>query len=195
MTWVVANPLPAASLFGGVLYILTFESYRGALRPVGVTPADVGIGYADVIWPVGQSLFFLCCVVFGILALSTRIRCVRLSLRKWTAGWVIGSAVAIVALLSGLALSEEQQYRDSVRAGETYDPFFTSRLQVLAALRANLVRAEWTDSEASRPSLPAGDLLFLGAADGSTILYSPAEGTTLRVPSGDIVLTQIGKGR
>jgi hypothetical protein len=49
--WILANPAQTATLLGGVAYVLVIASYRAALRPFGATPADVGIGYVDAVWP------------------------------------------------------------------------------------------------------------------------------------------------
>lgn len=65
--WAKNNPLPVATFIGGAIYVLVFESYRSVLRPFGVTPADVGIDYTDVIWPVVQSIGF---IVFCLARIS-----------------------------------------------------------------------------------------------------------------------------
>lgn len=71
-TWAKNDPLSLATLLGGVIYAVVFESYRSVLRPLGVTPTDVGIGYIDVIWPVVQGLGFFVFCLTGIAAVALR---------------------------------------------------------------------------------------------------------------------------
>lgn len=191
-TWANNNPLAVATLLGGVIYVFVFESYRSVLRPFGVTPGDVGIDYTDVIWPVVQSAGFLVFYLMLIAALACRSRTVRdflMHSHNRQMGIVIVSVVFVIVILSGLAIAEMVQYRNSVEAGRPYEPVFSSRLQVLSGLRANRVKVVWKNTKESRPHLPGGALLFLGAADGISILYSQRSGETLRVASRDILLS------
>jgi hypothetical protein len=192
--WAKNNPLPVATFIGGAIYVLVFESYRSVLRPFGVTPADVGIDYTDVIWPVVQSIGFIVFCLAGIAALAVRsqkIRALLVQSGERQMGIGIFSIILIIVVLSFLALSEMAEFRNSAKAGRAYDPFFSSRLQVLAGLRANRVKIAWKNIKDDRPPIPTGNLLFFGAADGVSIFYSNGSGEILRIPSHDIVLTEI----
>lgn len=191
LTWAKGNPLPVATLLGGVIYVLVFESYRAVLRYFGVTPADVGIDYTDVIWPVVQNIGFLVFVLAGIAASVARFRKLRVWLLQEYQALILFSVIPITLVLSFLALSEMAQYRADVEAGSTYDPLFSSRLQVLAGLRANRVTVVWVNEKDSKPTISMDPLLFLGSADGVTVLYSHCSGETIRVPTNAIMLTEM----
>lgn len=195
IVWTSKNPLKFTSLLGGTIYVLVFESYRSVLRPYGVTPADVGIDYMDVIWPVVQSfgfLVFALVLVIAFIALKfLKIRTYLVQSHERRVGMAIVSVFFITVLLSGLATSEMVQYRKSIEHGRAYDPIFSSRLQVLAGLRANRVNVAWKGGIDARPSIPTSAILFLGAADGISIFYSYSSEEILRIPSHDIVLTEM----
>ncbi len=184
-SWVKTNPVAVATLLGGGIYVLAFESYRAALRPFNVTPSDVGITYTDVIWPVVNGVLFGTLVICGVLTFTAQ----TLSTRRWQRLSTVWFAAAVLfVLLAVLAIGEENRYQKTVFGGRSYRPPLASRLQVLAALRAECVRIRWSDATQTKPPLPAGDVLYLGASSGTSVFYSARLAQTLRIPSGSIVV-------
>ena len=194
-TWAKNNPTAVASLLGGLIYVVVFDNYRSVLRPFGVTPAEVGIGYLDIVWPVVRSVGFLGFVLFLIIALvSSSLKKHATVLRSLNRGAIV-LLVLGVFILTIITFTEMALYGNCVTAGKEYVPFFGDRLQVLSCLRANRVKVVWKESKESRPPLPTSEVLFLGAADGVGILYSSNPGETLRVPLHDIVLSASSRQR
>ena len=197
VTWAKNNPTAVASLLGGLIYVVVFDNYRTVLRPFGVTPAEVGIGYLDIVWPVVRSVGFLGFVLCLIIALvSSSLKKHATVLRSLNRGAIVLFVLGVgVFILTIITINEMALYGKCVTAGKEYVPYFGDRLQVLSCLRANRVKVVWKESKESRPPLPTSEVLFLGAADGVGIFYSSNPGETLRVPLHDIVLSASSRQR
>jgi hypothetical protein len=191
VSWAVKNPVQTATLFGGVAYVLVIASYRSALRPFGATPADVGIGYVDAVWPILGIVCYIALVT--MIAMLVVVRSPQTLYRVLrSTGLRILALFALILIPTAVAIVEETQYIRAVRAGKPYDPSL-DRLRVLSALRANLITIGWKDSQAAKPALPSKPVLFLGSANGMAVIYDHEEHSTVRLPLSDVVLVNVLK--
>jgi hypothetical protein len=187
IAWGFANPIQAATVLGGVAYVLVIGTYRAALRPFGATPADVGIGYVDAVWPILGIVCYIC-IVAGLIAAALPFKTFDRVLRS--AALPIFALFVLILIPTAVAIFEEGRYTKAVRAGQPYD-LSRDRLTVLSALRANLVTIAWKDPKDGKPSLPAKPVLFLGSANGIAVIYDHSAPSTVRLPLNDIVVTDV----
>src|SRR5688500_9269482 len=75
--WIRANPVATLTVLGGGMYVAALDTYRSALRPFAVTPTDVGIDYAAVVWPIVRSFAFLIFVFVMLVVVVLRQRTIR----------------------------------------------------------------------------------------------------------------------
>ena len=184
LTWLTNNPVTAVSIAGGVIYMLVFESYRAALRPFGVTPAEVGVDYATAVWPVAQALAFVALTCFLLLLMLSPVAFMRSLAARLTLIGTVCTVVVVAASIYG-----EAQYVSDVRRGDRFEPILSGRLSILNGLRADLVEVTWKEASPAKPQLPSEKLLLLGIANGTAIIYSAGSATTWRVPIQEIVVT------
>ena len=185
--WVAANPLTAASLTGGVCYLVVFDSYRAALRPFGLVPSEVGIDYASAVWPAAQVLavFLLgCALVQGFASTFAFVKMLerRLPYLLFLAG----------AALTALSVVAEAQFVHLVWNGKPFDPWLSGRLSLLSGLRADLVEVVWKEPTETKPKLPQGEVLMLGVSNGVAVLFVATSHSTWRLPAGDVIITAKG---
>jgi hypothetical protein len=187
MAWILRNPIQAATALGAVAYVLVIGTYRSALRPFGATPADVGIGYVDAVWPILGIVCYIC-IVAALLAAVLPFEAFYRVLRSRALPVI--ALFVLILIPTVVAIFEESEYTKAVRAGQPYD-LSRDRLTVLSALRATLVRIVWKDSKDGKPSLPATPVLFLGSANGIAVIYDYRARSTVRLPLTDIVITDV----
>jgi hypothetical protein len=217
----VAGIGAAATVVGGVLYVLLSVISAGVYESVGVTPAQVGLGYGPMLIAAAALLLWLAAVtaVYVALALGATWLAARLG-RRW---WVL---VLLFALLAGGALLADDPATAGSTASVAVALLVSRRRQnryaasaVVAVAFGVIVgfgvifwwaqRAE-DDILAGRSSsgpwagpwgaevvsiraedsseLPTDRcLLYLGEADGLTVLYDPSR-ETWRVPTNALLI-------
>ncbi|APV48539.1 hypothetical protein BWI17_01860 [Betaproteobacteria bacterium GR16-43] len=167
---------------GGVCYLVVLESYRGALRPFGLVPSDVGIDYNAAIWPVLGALLvaLLAAYLFGVLQWLLALKVHATNFPR-----LLAYGALVVTVLSLVAYAEQVRYVESIKAGG-YTPW---RVSLLGALRADLVCVRWKEAGSAKAPLPNGNVFLLGSAGGTVIFYDIASATTWRVAANDLVIT------
>jgi hypothetical protein len=180
--WHFENPIAAATVLGGVLYLIVSEGYRSALRPFGILPQEIGIDYTSTVWPAAQVLV-IALLVYWIFRVSP-VQPFQVFIRKPTAVHVI----PVAFLLYIATFAAESHYLIAVQKGISYKPFPFGRLTVLPALRADEVHLTWKDGAQDKPSLPESGLLLLGVGGGTAYVYAAGTKETLRLPLNDLVV-------
>jgi hypothetical protein len=194
-------------LLGLIVFVALQIAYTTVYRPLGVEPGEVGLTYADTLEraAVGLVLLFVIWVAFlaiyviTTLAMDLLIGAVlRLRARagRKPLNWKIGSELigdtasyAIVisaALLFALLPYTSSQLSQDVRDGKALRPGAFDWGNPLG-LRAQSAEVERL-TDASDSQIPSRRLLYLGQADGVSVLFEPSSDEVVRVPSGSVVI-------
>jgi hypothetical protein len=212
---VIKEYLPAFGSVGVLLYGLLRIAYVFFYLRLRTTPEDVGYGYARILAESvagAVELSLLCAAVIaalaiayyagrGLLALLRRRRRAagsrrssvrqvpRVPLRRvvvWSLA--IGTAVVLASLpvlawwQGGLA-----------RGGQTVRNVYFVGIPYLPVLAVQAVPADvtWVDGDAGKP-FPLTNrecLMYLGAANGTSVFYDVRTAESVRLPSGSITVT------
>lgn len=234
-------------LLGALAYVLLAVLCTVVYGPLGVTPADVGLGYGELLLRAGVGLAGV--VAFG-LALCAAVAGLMHVLGPWPSGRAadVGLAVAVVAaavaawladvspaavlvgvyvvafaallsrrvgtgavtrvwlilvttsmmvapiLFAGGLIVNAFEDRGQLQRGERPDDFF---LDLQPPWEAEVVRVSWAESPGPRrPALPRC-VLYLGKAEGTTILYDWGRGRprTLRLPTSSLLIEVLPEAR
>ena len=180
--WVRVAPknLPEVlAVAGGLAYGVTYLSCALFYEPLGIEPADVGLGYADLL---GQSAVYLALLVagpalwFAYLAWHDRILKPGLA---WALISIIGFGGLFTIITSGIAGSIE------VRDGK--EPWDLFGLGLLPWSDTAVASVRWTGTAQSRPPLPRC-VIRLGESAGTEVIYDPDTSTTLRLQQSSIAV-------
>lgn len=181
-----AGPLTAALAVASAAWFgFLSAGARIMYGSVGVAPREIGLGSAQVLAQASSSVI----LVGAIVALGFVLTMTRGSRRQPSllVAIIVGVAFAlscVLALMSGVT------GRSHLLAGERMNP--------LSPWTAEVASLAWAD----KPSSGFGDLplcvLYLGRAEGTTVVYDPDDKhrRTLRIPSSLIIVThEVDKDR
>ena len=185
VAWCIANPLSALSLAGGIVYMIVFESYRAALAPFGITPAEIGIDHTTALWPAARVLIILAAVMFflkSISSISVAINHIERNLAAYL--------IVLTALLYALSVLAEAQFIFHTANGKPYRPLLSGRLSTLAALQTSSAELEWKNKDLKSP-LPTGNIVYFGSAGSLGLFYESSTGKTWRIPVSEIVVKTV----
>jgi len=185
--WVVANPVPAVSVVGGVAFVAIRAGVALFYRQFGVVPEDVGLGYQDVL------IRALPVLVFALVFVGSMYVVQELHVKRH--GLVlllIGSVGTVVLLTYGLLVRHSIDLAlDRVDSGHsTRIGWFDNPL----GIRAEAVQIGWIgNDEPEALERCACKLVYLGQSAGTVVLYDATNDRTLRLPAARVVL--IGSAR
>jgi hypothetical protein len=164
----------AAALAYGATYLGCMIFYG----PLGVEPADVGLGYADLL---GQAAVYLAILVSTFSPFALWV----LSSTRDRTGTAIGFAALLAGLIVALLVISAVVGLNRVKDGRA--PGGRLGLDLLPWSDAQVATVRWTGS-GTPPSLPRC-VIRLGEADSTEVFYDPEAETALRLPQSAIVVT------
>jgi hypothetical protein len=194
------------ALLGVITYVYLAIVYDRFYSVLHVDPADVGLGYATTL---SRSIGLIVIVVVIIGVLLFLVRWIQMSLGVAFAAvseFLPLAVFAIPALLVGMAVlwaalpvltypyteptHEASMAAKAVMAGRPVAQVRLGNLITVIDLRAEavtLVAAKSTDS-AVRSLAKRTDLLYLGKADGTVVLFDPRARQALHLPADAVVM-------
>jgi hypothetical protein len=211
VAWVGANPLPAVTLLGVVLYGVLRLSYLFFYLRLRTNPEEVGYGYTQILAQSATGGLLLVALVFFALLLSAGclwgvklvVRKLRRRDRRPNAALPVNRHAIQASLLRALAASlaivivglpmiawwqgglaqRGQVVRNLYFVGVPYLP--------VLAVQAVPAQVSWIDP-ASNQQLDLGSrncLMYLGEADGIAVFYDVSSHESLRLPASDLVIS------
>jgi hypothetical protein len=175
------------SAFGIPLYVFLWAAANAFYSRLGVEPAEVGLGYGSILIKS-----------WGQLLILGSVAAVYLVVIRYRPGWVRPAAVVLlVAFLawwvSLLVLSVSRS--TDVRQGTLH----TSTLLFVPVMPWSVWPATAAPAVESPPSklmeITSHCIVYLGKAEGTTVLYDADLDTSLRVPSGQLILSVQSRGQ
>ena len=192
------------ALLGVITYVYLMVVYDRFYSVLHVDPADVGLGYASTLSRSSGLIVVVVAIIGFVLFL---LRWILLSL----VGTVLDpTIVAILALLVGVAVLWATlpvlayPYTEPTREASLAAEAVLAGKPVAKVRLANLItvmdlRAEAVTLVAARSSAPAvtslakrTDLLYLGKADGTVVLFDPRARQPLHLPA-DVVVMRLSR--
>ena len=194
-----------AAIWYGFLWI----TYNRFYEPLGISPSDVGLNYANILAnSVGAAVTFLVPVavlVMALLSLAVLVRSFgyrrgfnpsRLIYVKILRNLLVTVALLVVGLLVYVFPVRAANAADQVKQGEAVSPlhFLMSPAPVLA-VQANRVISikpaspQKTGETTAIASLPRSGLLYMGQANGVIVLFDSSERQAHFIPSSSVLLT------
>jgi hypothetical protein len=183
-SWFIPRSLPeglalAAALGYGVTYFACALFYG----PLGIEPADVGLGYADLL--AQTAVYLATAFAFPVLILAVPMLVLPAARARWSAAWptlawtlaVVGFLVVNLLLL-GWAFIDRGRIEDGKPAAGV--------LYLLPWSDSVVAHVAWT--EGGGPALPTC-VIRLGDAEGTEVLYDPSSSRTIRVPQSAVTVT------
>lgn len=195
-----AYVIPAASIIGIVIYGMLRQLYAGFYGSLGASPEEVGFGYSETLSLSGVAMLWVlilpsACVLLALTAASRlrhgnptrdRVRQIAPSLI------VVMLALGVVAIFWTTWDATSRAYSGRAVTAVNIGP-----IQLLG-LRAEPATVWWQSGRATEdPDLTSGTcLLYLGQANGTTVLYDPGSPTirTIRVETADVIVDVV-RGR
>lgn len=183
-SWLTPRTLPEALALAGVLgYGITYFACAVFYGPLGIEPADVGLGYADLL--AQTAVYLAAAFAFPVLILAVPMLLVPRVRSRWSPEWpklawmlaVFGFLVVNLSLL-GWAFIDRGRIEDGKPAAGV--------LYLLPWSDSVVAHVAWTDS--GGPALPAC-VIRLGEADGTEVLYDPKGSRTIRVPQSAVAVS------
>jgi lysylphosphatidylglycerol synthetase-like protein (DUF2156 family) len=188
LRWLVTNPLPAATIAGA----LAFVTLRGGVvffyREFGVEPEEVGLAYQDVLVRA-LPVLVIAAGVAALIYLIQKFVGRRLAFLPWLLA-VIAFAIYLL-LLANSVYRALDRVRDglSTRRGWTVNPL---------GIRAEAVEVEWLSDdtpmvvercdEIAQDEAKRCAWVFLGRANGTTVLFEATNDRTVRLPDSKLGL-------
>jgi hypothetical protein len=187
LNWISGNIPFAVSAVGGFLYLIVEVGYRLALRPFGVTPAEVGVDYVRSIFGTLPFILMMIgsCSLFVILDAWMAHRYVEPQPARGRTFLVLSLLVILFSFASAVSV-EEWQYVRVVSQGRAYEPLLAHMSPL--TLRADSVQVEWTEPGATKASLPSGRLLLFGVANDIAVILEVDTFRIWRLPVGDLII-------
>jgi hypothetical protein len=183
-SWVIPRSLPEGLALAGALgYGATYLACALFYGPLGIEPADVGLGYADIL--AQTAVYLATAFAFPVLILAVPMLVLPAARSRWSPAWptlawtlsVVGFLVAN-AIMFGWAFIDRGRIQDGKPAAGV--------LYLLPWSDSVVAQVSWTD--AGGPPLPRC-VIRLGEAEGTEVLYDPKTSTTIRVPQSAVTVT------
>lgn len=168
----------ALAVTGAAAYGATYLGCIIFYGPFGVEPADIGLGYAELL---GQAAVYLALLAATMVPLAL-LAVPSASDRAGTAiAFGIALAITVIVALIGSAILGSSRVKDGKAPGGQLG------LDVLPWNDAQVAAVRWIGS-GTPPPLPRC-VVRLGESAGTEVLYDPATETTLRLPQSSVVVT------
>jgi hypothetical protein len=201
MAWLVPETTTQTLAVAGILaYGLTYLGCVLFYGPFGIEPADVGLGYADVL--AQAAVFVVLLFVGGLLVAGAVVLVARAFGAEWekrvrggkgltprgvlitrTLGAVVVVAVVLVPVLVGALLDSARAQRGEAVSGTAFIDFGVDLLPWSDAEVANVT---WTGT-GKPPALP-DCVIRLGEAANVEVVYDPVADETLRLPQASVTV-------
>jgi hypothetical protein len=185
------NPLVVVTLAGLIVYASVRNSYTIFFRRFGLEPEDVGLSYTEILNRTAVILAVLV-VVSAVPALATAALWVIFSRGDRPVLYGALTVITAVFALSALFIvtwglrDSAITLRNAVSRGEPGPE--TAQL----GLRVRPVEIAWVgDAPAGLGDLASHRLMLLGETGGTTILYDADASRTIRIPSGEVVVSTL----
>jgi hypothetical protein len=178
--------IPAASVIGLLVYGMLRQLYATFYGSLGASPEEVGLGYSETLSLSGIAVLWIVVMPAGLAALVP-------SLRPGRPHYGVRILTSLLLLALGAVLLYWATWSAAGRAydGRAVTSVNVGPLQVLG-LRAEPATFWWrAGREAADPDLAPGTcVLYLGQANGTTVLYDPGPGIirTIRVQTSDVLI-------
>jgi hypothetical protein len=192
-SWLVPTSVAETLALAGVTaYGATYLACVLFYGPLGIEPADVGLGYVEVLAQAAVYLALLlginASVIVPLLYFRSRmgpappgspgLGPARLVRSNWLLGSIAVAVTLYLLVVSAIAGSEAVQHGsppyDSLSFGLSVQPWSD----------AQVASVRWT-GPGTAPPIP-GCLIRLGEAAGTEVFYSPVGNTTLMLPQSSI---------
>lgn len=191
-----SNLVVVVSLIGAVMYVGASLGQTAFYGRFGVDPAEVGLGYTETLTQLGR--VFLPVLVLGVVVFLMVAS--KINLPSLDPVGVVALLITITVLgLLVLTVGVPVWYTDKAEAvgrGEPLRPEADRLLTVVVnplGIRAEPVRVTWTRRGGDDLySFGSEKPIYLGRADGVTVLYDPARERTVRVPDTEVVIVRDG---
>jgi hypothetical protein len=183
-SWLIPRSLPEGLALAGVLgYGITYFACAVFYGPLGIEPADVGLGYADLL--AQTAVYLAAAFTFPVLILAVPMLVLPGARSRWAPAWpklawilaVVGFLVVNLTLL-GWAFIDRGRIEDGKPAAGV--------LYLLPWSDSVVAHVSWTD--AGGPALPSC-VIRLGETEGTEVLYDPEGSRTIRVPQSGVAVT------
>jgi hypothetical protein len=186
--------IPALSALGLLVYGLLRQLYAHFYGSLGASPEEVGLGYSETLALSGIAVLWvlvlppvLVVLVLGLVPRRRRGKPVH----QWVRLLAPPLAALLLVLGAGLLIQGTWEATGRAYDGRAVTSVNIGALQVLG-LRAEPATVWWMASrQVEDPALVSGEcLLYLGQANGTTVLYDPGPPTvrTIRVQTSDVVV-------
>ena len=192
---ILAAILAAGGVFVFVVFRLYYNQFYGRLS---INPADVGLGYANVLANSSGIILYnvlAISVLIGLLYL-TAVRVARIQVlleRRNFVRWCIGIAVGFILLSATGLFSNAIRFSNAVREGRAVRaglvPFASSTVRAVPA-RITLVGApgDMSALETLHSRSRTDPLLYMGQANSMIVLYDSATQEVLYIPAASAML-------
>jgi hypothetical protein len=168
-------------------------AYETFYRPLGVSPAEVGLDFPSTVTRSWGTLVAIVLVVGHVITLLFSIKATYLDLRNnvpWTSPHAMSNyalaAIFEIAMLVAL-FHQAAVARDDVQAGKPVKPISVGPV-VFLDVYAMPVVLEQTPECGGRFS-PGSSVLLLGTHNGIHFVFDPVSGTTLRISAERCVVS------
>jgi hypothetical protein len=186
--------IPAASTIGLLVYGMLRQLYAHFYGSLGASPEEVGLGYSETLALSGMAVLWVLILPPALVLLGLQV-VPRRRRERPADHWVrlFAPPLALLLLVLGAAVLIGGTWEATGRAydGRAVTSVNIAELQVLG-LRAEPATVWWkTGREVGDPALTSGEcLLYLGQANGITVLYDPGPPTirTIRLQTADVVV-------
>ncbi len=213
LTLFIRDYLPAIGAVGVVLYGLFRLAYLFFYLRLRTTPEEVGYTYTRIISEsvvgavelivIGAALIAAATAVYTVarIVLPTLRRRKRPALRdlrqavgRRTLRRIVGRSVVAAAIVVFVSLPSLAWWQGGLaQAGQTVRNVYFIGVPYLPVLAVQAVPASvaWKDADSEKAVGLKGRscLLYLGKADGTTVFFDVSTRESLRLSSGDIVVT------
>jgi hypothetical protein len=186
--------IPAASVIGVLVYGMLRQLYASFYGSLGASPEEVGLGYSETLSLSGMAVLWVLVLPPALVLLARRLvpplgrrRSLHDHLR------LVAPPLALVLLAVGIVWL---CWSTSDAAGRAYDGQAVTSVNI-GPLQVLGVRAEPATvsfrpgtANADEAVAPGACLLYLGQADGTSVLYDPGPPMirTIRVQTADVVV-------
>jgi hypothetical protein len=190
------------AVLGLILYVPTYVAYEYFYTSLGVSPDEIGLGYAtalsrEITW-LASYIVILCSVgallvaavwlavgparLWGILRLPRRPAAPTRRVSALTAAL----ATAIVLEIVVFQVQSVPTVNSGIPAAPSARSFFKAR--------ADLVQVAWIDKSPQAAAVPER-MLYLGQSNGVAVFWDPRDEQSVRIPTGSIVIQSFARPR